>query len=111
MESSGVQRNCASWLPALLLFDGAYQVNRRPVKSRQWGFTTPPAELRLFAPIITGNLPPMNALQLYIRKMNLNECQVMNLLQDHGIISDNCVNAADVASEDCGRAVEFASGH
>ena len=53
----------------------------------------------------------MNALQLYIRKMNLNECQVMNLLQDHGIISDNCVNAADVASEDCGRAVEFASGH
>jgi len=47
----------------------------------------------------------MNSLQYYIRLNKLNEVEVMNLLQNHGIISDNCTNAADVG--DSGKAVSF----
>lgn len=38
---------------------------------------------------------------------HLTETQAMNLLQDAGIISDNCVNIGDVAREDWERAEEY----
>lgn len=47
----------------------------------------------------------MNTLQHYIEAHRLNETEVMNILQDHGVISDNCVSAADVAGS--GKAVAF----
>jgi hypothetical protein len=46
-----------------------------------------------------------NSLQHYIEKNKLNEVKTMNLLQDHGIISDNCVTAAEVG--DTGKAVAW----
>jgi hypothetical protein len=46
-----------------------------------------------------------NSLQHYIEKNKLNEVETMNLLQDHGIISDNCVTAADVV--DTGKAIAW----
>ena len=47
----------------------------------------------------------MNTLQHYIEAHRLNEAEVMNILQDHGVISDNCVSAADVAGS--GKAVSY----
>jgi hypothetical protein len=41
----------------------------------------------------------MNKLQKLIKDNDLNETEVLNELQDNGIISDLCVSAADVA--DC----------
>lgn len=43
----------------------------------------------------------MNSLELYIQKHGLDPVATMNRLTDAGIISDNCVNASDVASIDC----------
>lgn len=42
-----------------------------------------------------------------MRESGLSENQGMNLLQDHGIISDNCVMLDSVAIEDHERAIEF----
>ena len=39
----------------------------------------------------------MNKLQIFIKKNGLDEIKTLNLLQNNGIISDNCVTAADVA--------------
>jgi len=50
-----------------------------------------------------------NSLQHYIEKNKLNEVETMNLLQDHGIISDNCVTAAEVA--DAGKAISWLVWH
>jgi hypothetical protein len=47
----------------------------------------------------------MNALQDYIQKNARNETELMNALQDHGIISDNCVTAEEVA--DTSKAIAF----
>jgi hypothetical protein len=41
----------------------------------------------------------MNKLQKLIKDNDLNETEVLNELQDNGIISDLCVSATDVA--DC----------
>lgn len=34
----------------------------------------------------------------YITRHNLDPVKTMNLLQDHGIVSDNCVEPADVGN-------------
>jgi len=47
----------------------------------------------------------LNTLQHYIHAQNYDEIDTMNTLQDHGIVSDNCVHAAEV--HDTGRAVSF----
>lgn len=47
----------------------------------------------------------MNTLRDYITAHGLNETKVMNILQDHGIISDECVTAEDCG--DAGRAVTW----
>ena len=47
----------------------------------------------------------MNTLQHYLYAQNYDEIDAMNTLQDHGIVSDNCVHAAEVG--DTGRAVSF----
>lgn len=44
------------------------------------------------------------------RRQGLTEVQGMNLLQANGIISDNCVQVADVAEANCQRAIEFIGG-
>ncbi len=38
----------------------------------------------------------MNALSTYISSNKLNEVAVMNQLQNHGIISDECITAKEV---------------
>jgi hypothetical protein len=47
----------------------------------------------------------MNTLQHYLHAQNYDEVEAMNTLQDHGIVSDNCVTAAEV--HDTGKAVAF----
>lgn len=42
----------------------------------------------------------MNPLEQLIHQHALNEVQAMSLLQDHGIVSDCCVWAEDVADSD-----------
>lgn len=42
----------------------------------------------------------MNALELYILQHKWSELEALNLLQDYGVISDNCVWARDVAEAD-----------
>ena len=46
-------------------------------------------------------------LEEYIKSNGLSEVEAMNALQDHGLISDCCVNARDVATVDTPRAIEF----
>jgi hypothetical protein len=46
-----------------------------------------------------------NSLQDYLAATGLDEVKAMNELQDHGIISDNCVSAAEVG--DSGKAVSW----
>lgn len=47
----------------------------------------------------------MNFLELFLHRNGLNPVASMNFLQASGLISDNCENAADVATEDHGPAV------
>ena len=47
----------------------------------------------------------MTALRDFIRHHRLDETATLNLLQDHGIISDQCVTAEDCG--DAGRAVSW----
>lgn len=49
----------------------------------------------------------MSLLHQFMLSTNLNECEAMNALQECGIISDNCVTAADVPDADFKRAREF----
>lgn len=49
----------------------------------------------------------MNALERYIAEHKLDETKAMNALQEHGIISDLCVWARDVADVDCKRATDI----
>ena len=46
-----------------------------------------------------------NQLELYLEKLRIPETLAMNALQNHGIISDNCVNAAEVG--DPGKAISW----
>lgn len=46
----------------------------------------------------------MNLLEQFLATQKINETEAMNYLQDHGIVSDNCVWAKDVADVDCERA-------
>ena len=41
----------------------------------------------------------------HLRATGWNETEAMNLLQDHGVVSDNCVTAADVAEADTEKAI------
>jgi hypothetical protein len=43
----------------------------------------------------------------FIRAHRLKPSEVMNLLQDAAVISDNCVTVADVAEADQTKAVEW----
>jgi hypothetical protein len=48
----------------------------------------------------------MNSLEHYIENcLHDDETAVMNILQDHGIISDNCIHASEVI--DSGKAVSW----
>lgn len=47
----------------------------------------------------------MNSLQQYIHYNGIDEVKAMNALQDHGIVSDNCVHASEV--KDSGKAVAW----
>jgi hypothetical protein len=49
----------------------------------------------------------MNALETFLDASFLDEVEAMNRLQEHGIISDNCILAADVADADCEAAITF----
>lgn len=49
----------------------------------------------------------MNALIHYCQDRNLDQTEVMNALQDRGLISDNAVLMEEVAPKDCARAVEW----
>lgn len=49
----------------------------------------------------------MTTLLNFIRAHRLKPSEVMNRLQDAGIVSDNCVTVADVAECDQNRAVEW----
>lgn len=49
----------------------------------------------------------MNPLRLYLLIHRIDACAAMNLLQDRGIVSDNAIEAGDVAREDCAAAIEF----
>lgn len=46
-----------------------------------------------------------NSLQDYLAATGLDESQAMNELQEHGVISDNCVTAGEVG--DSGKAVAW----
>lgn len=46
-----------------------------------------------------------NTLESFIAFKKLDEKEVMNILQEYGIISDECITANDVA--DCGKAVSW----
>jgi hypothetical protein len=47
----------------------------------------------------------MNTLKDYITSRKLDETKILNILQDHGIISDNCVTSDEVI--DSGKAVAW----
>lgn len=53
----------------------------------------------------------MSATDLYAEcnKCDLEISKAMNLLQDFGVISDNCINATDIAQADIPAAVKFIS--
>jgi hypothetical protein len=53
----------------------------------------------------------MNALEYQLKASGMNETWAMNLLQAHGIISDNCATAAEVAPPDCFAAIRFLMRH
>lgn len=47
----------------------------------------------------------MNQLEHYLKATGIPEVVAMNFLQNHGIISDNCITAAEVG--DVGAAISF----
>jgi hypothetical protein len=46
-------------------------------------------------------------LRMAVQRSKLGADVALNLLQEHGVVSDNCVVLDDVASEDCLRAAEW----
>lgn len=51
----------------------------------------------------------MNELEKFLAGSRITWQEAMNLLQQEGIVSDNCDGPADVAVADCRPAVEFLS--
>jgi hypothetical protein len=49
----------------------------------------------------------MNSLEKFLFENNFREPEAVNTLQDCGVISDNCIRAADVAEADCLAAITF----
>jgi hypothetical protein len=49
----------------------------------------------------------MNSLLLYVLQNDMDADETMNLLQEHAVISDNCVTISDVCEVDCKRAVAW----
>lgn len=49
----------------------------------------------------------MTSLEHHIASLGLDPCEVMDALQDAGIISDNAIHARDVANTDQWRAIVF----
>ncbi len=49
----------------------------------------------------------MNALETFLAESGMDETKAMNQLQDATMISDNAIQARDVANVDCLRAVKF----
>lgn len=49
----------------------------------------------------------MNNLEQWITDNNHNEITIMNLLQEYGVISDNCIMAEDVGN--CNKAIVWLS--
>lgn len=47
----------------------------------------------------------MNQLEMYLKLTGTDEVKAMNLLQEHGIVSDNCVTASEVG--DIGAAISW----
>jgi len=47
----------------------------------------------------------MNQLEIYLKLTGTDEVKAMNLLQEHGVVSDNCVTAAEVG--DTGKAISW----
>ncbi len=50
-----------------------------------------------------------NQLEIYLEKHRIPETRAMNALQNHGIISDNCVTASEVG--DTGKAIMWLNLH
>lgn len=46
-------------------------------------------------------------LQQFITAHGWDPTKAMNLLQEHGVVSDNCVTVADVAVKDHAAAIQF----
>ena len=53
----------------------------------------------------------MNSIEIYIREQGLNPADVMDTLQAHCLVSDNCVTPADVFGADNFRAIVFLDKH
>ncbi len=47
----------------------------------------------------------LNSLQIWIGRCGFSTVKVMHLMQDNGVISDNCIASEDVAQVDADRAV------
>jgi hypothetical protein len=64
-------------------------------------------DLERYMPKAPKHLPQSypNSLCAYIAVNQLDPKEVMNTLQSHGVISDNCISPEDVA--DSGKAVSF----
>ena len=43
--------------------------------------------------------------------MDMTAVQAMNLLQNNGVVSDNCITHEDIADVDCPKAIEFLQGY
>jgi hypothetical protein len=51
-------------------------------------------------PLVGGGLPheEPNPLRRYLQQIGMSELKAMNVLQDHGVISDNCVKLDEVGN-------------
>ena len=50
-----------------------------------------------------------STLQAFIADNSINPTVAMNVLQDYGVVSDNCINPGDVSRQDCDGAIKFIS--
>jgi len=51
----------------------------------------------------------MNALAILIRDWGFDEVEIMNALQEHGVISDHAIFSGDVGARDAATAVKWIS--
>lgn len=51
-----------------------------------------------------------NTLEQFLSEIQMDETEAMNLLQDHNIVSSNCVMANEVSDTDCISAIRFLDG-